>query len=511
MADWSAGYVADIDYTHGYYEELNPLRIKMAFLNAGLACPEVGVACELGFGQGISTNMHAAASLTHWYGTDFNPSQAGFAREMARHAGGKAQLYDEAFDEFLQRSDLPDFDFIGLHGIWSWVSDANRQVIVEFLRRKLKVGGVLYISYNTLPGWASFAPMRHLLATHARSQAAEGGGIVKQINDSLEFGKTLLATKPKFARANPAISHRFEQLQTQNRQYLAHEYFNRDWLPMHFSTMGEWLETAKLQFACSAHYLDHFDPINLSAEQRAFLDAIPDRMFRETVRDFMVNQQFRRDYWVKGLRKLTPLEINEQKEKVRVVLTKHPQSIAFKASINDIEFSLADAVYKPIIELLSDHRPHALGDIVQALSPQGINLNMVSEAIMVLSGLGNVAFAQADAVAEQCSEATGRLNAYIETRARSTAEIPYLASPVTGGGIVVDRFSELFLKAVGEGHEGVGVLANYAWKILDAQGQRLVKSGETIADPAACLAEMENYASEFASKKLPILRALKVV
>jgi SAM-dependent methyltransferase len=511
MADWSAGYVADIDYTHGYYEELNPLRIKMAFLNAGLASPEVGVACELGFGQGISTNMHAAASITRWYGTDFNPSQAGFAREMALQAGGKAQLYDEAFDEFLKRSDLPDFDFIGLHGIWSWVSDANRQVIVEFLRRKLKVGGVLYISYNTLPGWASFAPMRHLLATHARSQAAEGGGIVKQINDSLEFGNALLATKPGFARANPSVTQRFEQLQSQNRHYLAHEYFNRDWLPMHFSTMGEWLETAKLQFACSAHYLDHFDPINLSAEQKAFLDAIPDRMFRETVRDFMVNQQFRRDYWVKGLRKLSPLEINEQKEKIRVVLVKHPQNIAFKSSANGKEFSLSEAIYKPLIELLSDHRPHALGDIVQALAPQGIRLNMVSEAIMVLSGLGNVAFAQEDEVTGQCVETTSRLNAYIETKARSSAEIQYLASPVTGGGVVVDRFSELFLKAVGEGHEGTDALANYAWKILEAQGQRLVKNGETISDAAACLAEMRNYASEFTSKKLPILRALKVV
>ena len=511
MADWSAGYVADIDYTHGYYEELNPLRIRMAFLNAGLASPEVGVACELGFGQGISTNMHAATSVTRWYGTDFNPSQAAFAREMSGQAGGRAQLFDEAFDEFLQRTDLPDFDFIGLHGIWSWVSDANRQVIVEFLRRKLKVGGVLYISYNTLPGWATFAPMRHLLATHARSQAAEGGGIVKQINDSLEFAKALLDTKPAFARANPSIAHRLETLQTQNRNYLAHEYFNRDWMPMHFSTMGEWLEAAKLQFACSAHYLDHFDPINLSTEQKNFLASIPDRMFRETVRDFMVNQQFRRDYWVKGLRKLAPLEINERKAQVRVVLVKHPQSIALKSTINGNEFSLTESIYKPVIELLSDHRPHALGEIAQALAPRGITLNMVSEAIMFLSGLGNLAFAQDDAIADQCQETTRKLNTFIETRARSTAEIPYLASPVTGGAIMVDRFSELFLKAVAEGHEGIEALASYAWKILDSQGQRLVRNGETIADPAACLAEMENYAREFVDKKLPILRALKTL
>ena len=36
MTDWTAGYVADIGYTYGYYTELNPLRVRLAFLNAGL-------------------------------------------------------------------------------------------------------------------------------------------------------------------------------------------------------------------------------------------------------------------------------------------------------------------------------------------------------------------------------------------------------------------------------------------------------------------------------------------
>lgn len=47
MSDWTAGYVADIGYTYGYYTELNPLRVRLAFLNAGLVPPEVGSACEL--------------------------------------------------------------------------------------------------------------------------------------------------------------------------------------------------------------------------------------------------------------------------------------------------------------------------------------------------------------------------------------------------------------------------------------------------------------------------------
>lgn len=36
MSDWTSGYVADIGYTYGYYSELNPLRIKLAFFNARL-------------------------------------------------------------------------------------------------------------------------------------------------------------------------------------------------------------------------------------------------------------------------------------------------------------------------------------------------------------------------------------------------------------------------------------------------------------------------------------------
>jgi hypothetical protein len=65
---------------------------------------------------------------------------------------------------------------------------------------------------------------------------------------------------------------------------------------MHFATMRAWLEPAKVQYACSAHYLDFIDATNLTPEQQSFLQDIPDPMFRESVRDFMVNQQFRRDY-----------------------------------------------------------------------------------------------------------------------------------------------------------------------------------------------------------------------
>jgi len=57
MNHWTSGYISNIGYTYGYYQELNPQHVKLAFLNAGLVAPEFGTACELGFGQGLSANI----------------------------------------------------------------------------------------------------------------------------------------------------------------------------------------------------------------------------------------------------------------------------------------------------------------------------------------------------------------------------------------------------------------------------------------------------------------------
>ncbi|HEY2357618.1 MAG TPA: methyltransferase domain-containing protein, partial [Phenylobacterium sp.] len=154
MTDWTSGYVADVNYSFGYFPELNPLRARMILLNSGLAPPALSAACELGFGQGVSVNVHAAASGLPWWGTDFNPSHAAGAQQLAAASGAQASLYDQAFADFCHRPDLPDFDSIGVHGVWSWISDENRAAIVDFIGRKLRPGGVAYFSYNTLPGHA---------------------------------------------------------------------------------------------------------------------------------------------------------------------------------------------------------------------------------------------------------------------------------------------------------------------------------------------------------------------
>lgn len=511
MKNWTSGYMADIAYTFGYYTELNPLRIKLAFLNQGLEYPEVGTACELGFGQGVSTNLHAAASVVNWVGTDFHPGQAACAQEFAQISGSGAKLYDDSFEEFSARDDLPDFDYIALHGIWSWISDENRKVIVDFIKRKLKVGGVLYISYNTLPGWAPFAPMRHLMTQHANVIGSDGSGIVSNIGGAIEFAENLLETKPGYARANPQIGERLKSLKTQNPHYLAHEYFNKDWHPMHFSTMADWLESAKLTFAGSAHFLDHVDALNLTKEQQEFLQQLPDTMFREAVRDFMVNQQFRRDYWVKGARQLSKLEQAEKIRELRFILAVPRGSVSLKVKGSLGEADMTEAIYTPILDAMVEHKIMTLGQLEQKVAENQVNFSQLLQAILVLNSQGSVALTNDDPTIKNAIKKCHIINRHLINKARSSGDVGFLSSPVTGGGITVGRFNQLFLLAVLQGKQGSGELAETAWQVLNMQGQKIVSEGKTIERPEDNLAELKRQAEEFIDNTLPLIKALKII
>ncbi len=510
MANWTDGYVAEIDYTHGYYVELNPLRVQLALLASGLVPPAIETACELGFGQGMSVNLLAAAGAVQWCGTDFNPAHAGFAREMAAVSGSAARLYDEAFAEFAARSDLPDFDFIALHGIWSWISDANRAVIVEFVRRRLKVGGVLYVSYNTQPGWAQMLPMRHLLAEHAAELGAQGGSILQRVDAALEFAERLLATNPLYSRVNPLVGERLQQMKTQDRHYLAHEYFNRDWAPMPFARMAEWLEPAKLTHAGSAHFLDHVDLVNLSGDQQALLASLPEGNFRQTVRDFMVNQQFRRDYWVRGARRLSALEQGERLRATPVVLISERAHVTYKVNGALGEAGLNEAVYAPLLEQVADHGVRTIGEIESALLARGLNRAQVLQAVFVLLGKGDLAPAQSPHPQHPCRASAARLNAWALNKARGSVEISYLASPVTGGGVPVNRIQQLFLLALQQGRQDAAGLADSVWQVLSSQNQRLLRDGRALANEADNLAELQAQATAFLERRLPLLRSLQV-
>jgi PAS domain-containing protein len=318
------------------------------------------------------------------------------------------------------------------------------------------------------------------------------------------------------------VAERIKQLKGQNRHYLAHEYFNRDWHPMHFATMAEWLAPAKLQFASSAHYLDQFDALNLSQEQQAFLNDIPDPMFRQSVRDFMTNQQFRRDYWVKGARRLSGIAQAEALSGQRVVLMTPRADVSLKVKGALGEASMNAAVYEPILDAMADHTPRTIAEVQRAVNLPSIDFLQVLQTMIVLTGAGHVQAAQSEEAAASVQTPCDRLNVALLNRARGGGEIGTLASPVTAGGVSVSWFEQLFLTGYlqtsspnsAQAHAGdnhVERCAAHAWTVLRAQGQKVLKDGSVLATDEENLSELRSQAQRFLERRLPVLRALKVV
>jgi SAM-dependent methyltransferase len=509
---WTAGYVTEIEYTYGYYRELSPSLLRLACLSAGIAAAKANHLkyLELGFGQGISINIHAAAMEGEFWGTDFNPSHATHARELAEASGSGAILLDASFAEFAARADLPEFDIIALHGIWTWISEENSRIVVDIIRRRLKVGGLVYISYNCLPGWAPAIPLRHLMKLHA-GLAAEATGILGKLDGAVEFARQVVDSGALYFRANPAVEQRLKSLAAQNRNYLAHEYFTDDWRLITFSDMARVLDEAKLSFVGSAFLLDHVEAVNLSEAGQKFLATINHPILRQSVRDYLVNQQFRRDIFAKGWRHLSILEQAEAFRQQSFVLLTPPGDIPMKVTGSLGEATLNEQPYRPMIESLAsdDFVAKSLSQLAQK-NPKLASLPFVQliQAALVLTGAGHVHPAQepASQVRARCAE----LNRHLCERARSSENITFLASPVTGSGIGVSRVHQLFLLAQRHGKAKPNEQANFAWEAFSSQGQRLIKDGKVLETTHENLAELSLQASEFAEKRAPLLKALGI-
>lgn len=292
--NWSSGYVTELDYTHGFYKEMAPAYLRFAALSKGFRS-HTDIAdgmtyCELGSGQGLTANILAAANPEiEFYATDFNPAHAYNAQRLADEASlPNVHFFDDSFAEFAQRTDLPQFNIISLHGIYSWVAKEHRDTIVRFIDKQLKPGGLVYISYNCLPGWAGPSPIQHLIRMHTERGV---GPLTNRVDTAVEFLEKLQEEGARYFKATLKIEERIKDLKNKDKNYLAHEYLNGEWRAFYHSEVVSDLSSARLSYICTADILHHIDDINLTPAQLAVLNQANDSIFRETIRDYMGSEQ----------------------------------------------------------------------------------------------------------------------------------------------------------------------------------------------------------------------------
>lgn len=509
MSNWSEGYVSEVNYTSGYYKELNPQHFIAPLLAANIAPPQVINACELGFGMGVSLNIHAAATQAKWYATDFNPSHALFARHLASSFGGdeKVLIADQPFQTFCQREDLPEFDYIGLHGIWSWITPENRQIIVDFIARKLKVGGVLYISYNTLPGWAPQSPIQHLISRLYYNQYSAQHSHEKQIKTTLQKAEEVFVASTNLTSQSPGILEVLERVKGQNINYVSHEFLNQNWTPMYFAELEKMLAEAKMSFACSSCYLEDYDLLQFSEEQQALLNDIQDPSMKQTIKDFLLNTRFRRDFWVKGKRQLSAAQtVNAWKEQ-RVILVVPAKEVSLTIA-RRFTTALNDEYVSALLAILGDNQIHSVAELCQKLP--NVPQDAICQLLAIFAGRDEVMIAKSEAEIAACYPQCRQLNIQIANELFGTNSLTFFASPVTGGGIYLSELEQLFISYLWDDIPQTQWLER-AWARMQTENKIMLREGKSIEGEKANLEEIERLIKLFMESKLQIVKGLQLV
>lgn len=450
MSHWSEGYLTDIDYINYYCRNLNPTQLTVPFLMHNLAIPEIKTCCELGFGQGHSIVVHSQASTAEWYGTDFLPNQVLKARKLNEFGGknhAQPHLYDESFAEFCQRDDLPEFDMIVFHGIWSWISDENRQIIVDFIRRKLKVGGVVYASYNMFPAWAQILPLKHMLETQYKL-TPKSLSVEKRIHHSLKKVNEMVESSPVLKHNAPLLNMMLKKLDTQSPVYIAHEYLNEHLRPMYFNEIAQIFDQAKLTFACSSDYFEDIDSLILEDSQRAILQDIEDPVLRQTQKDIILMRQFRRDYWVKGAEKLSDADTIARWRNVRVILVNHPEKITYQHD-GHRKIVFDETQFKAVINIISDYKIHSVGELIDKLADKYPQINVIN-TVAFLASKHDIEIAQSEEVIKAVKQRCQDFNHAVLDKVFEPNAPKFLISPIVATGATFADGDLMFVKALAE-------------------------------------------------------------
>ena len=513
MESWADGYVVDTDYTYSFFEELNPAWLVFAMAQKGFAPPnhEKFNYCELGFGQGFGTNLFAALyPQGEFWATDFNPSHACQAEFLANQVGGNnVHFFDQSFEEFLD-TETPQFDFIVLHGIYSWIGRKNQEIIVEILRRKLKFGGAVYISYNTLPGWVATMPLQKLMLEYAE-QSKEP--TINRIDKTVTFIEKLKKLNAGFFKANPALEDQVNQIlkfRNSGSNYLVHEYFTKHWQPLYFFEVAQHLAEAKLTFATSAVVGNEFFNQRFNQEQLELMAEVNTPELRETVRDYFLNQYFRKDIFVKGARRLSAQEQTEILAKFRFILAvPNLENIDYKVEVARVNITLDEEVFKPLMTEL-DGQALTIKELLDKpiIKEKVESFASIIEVLSLLIAVGYVRpvlpSSDNDIIRQTSIE---NFNQAVLDRSRYGSQLQALASPVVGSGIELNRLEQLFLLAYKRKLDPIQLV----YDVLQTGGQRLRKNDQVLETEAETKEELQERWHDFKTNRMPVLEKWAIV
>ncbi|HEX4955291.1 MAG TPA: methyltransferase regulatory domain-containing protein [Thermoanaerobaculia bacterium] len=299
----------EVPYQGSAIKETHPAHLGAIATLFGLEPAPFG-ACrvlELGCGDGGNLlPMAAAAPGSTFVGIDLSPRQIAAGQAAAADLGlANLELRVESLLDFEPGPE--PFDYLLVHGVFSWVGPREQERILELCREALAGHGVAYVSYNTYPGWHQREMLRSLMLWVSRDE----GDLERRRVKAVAWVEKLAAATAAGGKADPHalfLAETREHLADYDERptYLIHEYLEEANSPLYFH---------RFVARAGAHglaYLADADPASLEPEPLPAAlaahaaEVAADRLEVEQLLDFLHNRSFRRSLLVRREAALTP-------------------------------------------------------------------------------------------------------------------------------------------------------------------------------------------------------------
>jgi len=504
------GYVTDVPYVGRAYPAHAPAGLLFAATLCGVRVPVLehgAVIWELGCGHANGLISAAAAHPDcRCVGVDFNPTHIAGARARASALGVDNVTLLEADFAALAADPvaLPDADLVIVHGVYAWVGAETKAALRTLLRRHVRAGGLVLVSYNAMPGAAGMGLLQRALFEAARLDV---GGSDRRLVAAMERVRAMRSAGAAHLTQGALLDTLFDSLPDADPAYLTHEYMNESWGALYHSEVAADLEDARLSFVGSAVPHEVFPALMLSEEQARALGDVPLPAARETLRDFFISRILRKDLFVRGPRRMTEPERDASLRDMVFCAASEPPVDPPALSVPAGRIEL-DPAYPAAARLLWDQGPQTLSALLAGPFADSPQTAAEAAALMVSAGL---AWPCLSTVAEQgtmaCRRSLTEARAAVEAnglQTRASVLAPRMGSEFPLGGLEV-----LVLDALERGRPAdPAALAREIWAPFEARGEALVHDGEAMRDPPACWRVLRTMIETMLPERLPLWRAL---
>ncbi|MFM7290207.1 MAG: methyltransferase regulatory domain-containing protein [Planctomycetia bacterium] len=510
----AAGYVTDVAYIPGFYPQMSPVAMRYVAALNGVVPPATAEGfrfLELGCGLGrCVTTLAACHPRGEFVGVDVNPDHtAAVARDIAAGELGNARIITADFGHLPE--DVGSFEFIALHGVYSWVAPSVREEILAIARDRLAPGGLLLVSYNAMPGWAHLQPIRGILRQYA---ALRKGDSVQRVRDAVAYLVFMREKHAKYFEDNPRAAAYVDALLQQDPRYLAHEYLNEHWTSFYFAEVAGAFGEKGLSFVGSLPVFTNFWDLCVRPEFQELFRTTSNRLVTEAHKDFCANTAFRWDIYAKS-----PRLMRDVTERIRAVddlhyrATRPDVTLPYQANLGVVTSTVQGPLYESLLRLLSG-RSMRLSEIVASETLNGTPPQDIVRAVDagVAMGLFDVTAGPLESPPASVSEAVSIAHPFNRAVLASDSlggRSVALASMLSGTGHPVGDLDAAILHELAErGRDG---LAARVSQRLDASGRTLQENGKPVADAAERGRLVQEACDAFISKSLPELVRLGIV